>query len=120
MGRALEPGIRQPFCLDYDKGKPTGERPTFYAPAMSLRQQIEWANKYDQFVETRHENPQSVLDAMLDLLSCFVDWENVKVDGKAIPFALQSFPDVVDRQEAMELIGKVIYGDDPTPDEKKS
>ena len=86
MPRCLDPGARFELYLDSDADKPVDERPTFVFRVLSMRE-----------MNAALEDGKPG-DAILSAALC--DWRNM---GN-IPFSKESFQDVVDHHEALELL----------------
>ena len=120
MPRCLEPGLRLPIVLDWDKDKPADKRPTFYTRAYSMRQSEALGTLLDSIGpnQTSKEYHESLFAILKEII---VGWEHMSNgDGKDIPFDVERLPDILERDEANEIIRKFIAGTRPDADEKKS
>jgi hypothetical protein len=111
MPRALEPGVKIPVVLDYDKGK-TPE-PTFYIRSFSMRENREVAEMVDAIQDSEnasdlHNRVTAVLEKVI------VDWANM---GR--PFDIATIENVLTFAESQELIAKVLQAQALDVDDKK-
>ena len=106
-----DPKQQYPIVLESDKGKECP--PTFFAYALSGRQQIANTDKIKQF--------RSDAEAFEFLPDLIVGWKDLKdADGIEIQFDPEKLVDVLTNKEAWELIRTIQQNEHLSVDEKKS
>ena len=119
MPRALEPGMKIPYVLEYDRDKPEGQQPTFYFRAFSVREHTRMSEQLDK---RDTEKASDYIKAEMDVLfSTLVGWDNMydPKTGEAIPFARENFDDIVTSPEAGELLGAALKSQYLSVEDKK-
>lgn len=113
----LEPGQKYPIVLDSDMSKPEGERPTFFAQSQSMRGQQRIGEVLDLWTEQPDISLASLFDRTIEVLGdVIVGWSNM--GGRE--FGADSMRDVINYNEARELLRKAMYNQHLTAEEKKS
>lgn len=109
---ALEPGKRKPLkvTLSGYEDLPDGQRPTFTFKRLSFRRFRDVASVYDGIGQntTAHEAMDNIINAIQPFL---MNWENVYgFDGGPVPYDPKSLEDVIDINEAKELLKGLMDG----------
>lgn len=119
MPIALEPGKRWPIVLDSDKGM--NPEPTFYARALSLREQ----SAVDDVLSGAKDKSRKVKDVFAEhfetLKKFLLGWDNM-VDantGKAVPYDVNELDNIIDFVQAREILTKMLVNEHVTLEEKK-
>jgi hypothetical protein len=119
MPIALEPGKRWPIVLDSDKGM--NPEPTFYARALSMREQ----QRVGEVIDAAKEKGRSTVDVFTEHLktleTVIIGWAHMRDanSGEMVQFNLDRLPDIVDFHECRELLSKVIVNGHVSHEEKK-
>lgn len=119
MPIALEPGKRWPIVLDSDKGM--NPEPTFYARALSMRDQQRVAEVIDG-AKDRSRKSADIFDEHLKCLeTVIIGWSNMvdENSGEMVQFDMNRLPDLVDFHECREMLSKVIVNGHVSHEEKK-
>lgn len=118
-------GRKVPVYLDCDSAIPLSCRPVFWLRVLSWRQQIEYAEAFDNLYSKAADLSFRDLSAsMCDVLNkAYCGWNNCcnHATGEVADFDPQAWLDVLqDVGQAQELIRKALQGGRLTTDEKKS
>jgi hypothetical protein len=106
-----DPKQQYPIVLESDKAK--DRPPTFFAYALSGRQQMANTERIKQF--------RSDAEAFEFLPELIVSWKDLNdADGNTIPFDASRLADILTNVEAWELIRTIQQNEHLTIDEKKS
>lgn len=120
MPKALRPGVRYPIVLDEDREiEPT---PTFYARSLTLEAFQETTQALRALKDADAENKTEAMFVAFDAIKkSIVGWDNMTdpETGQLIPFNRETLPKLIDINEAMELLGKVITAGRLTADDRK-
>lgn len=113
----LEPGQKYPIVLDVDAAKPKETQPTFFARSQSMRGQQQIGEVLDLWTENPDVTVRELFDQTIQVLSgVVVGWKNMG----GIEFSADGLREVLNYNEARELLRKVMYNQHITADEKKS
>lgn len=106
----LKPGLRAAIHLRVDENE--NPRPTFYAKALSMEQQIELSHCIDAMhADLGEKSTEELFASALDLLQKYVDdWKNLPDD-----FTLMK----LSYSEVRELLHKILAGGSLDYEEKK-
>lgn len=119
MPIALEPGKRWPIVLESDKGM--SPEPTFYARALSMREQQRVAEVIDG-AKDKSRSAQEVFAENLECLkNVIIGWSHMvdENNGEMIQFDSNRLCDVIDFHECRELLGQVLINGHVSHAEKK-
>jgi hypothetical protein len=110
----LEPDQTFEVSLEIDKEKPIATRPVFLVKSQSMRGQ----RKIMEAIDMLHVDGvtvSQVFDATIAQLErCLVGWRNMAID-----FATDKIEDILNYNEATELLRKIAYNQKMSGDEKK-
>lgn len=115
MPKSLDATKDFAIILDSDMQKPIESRPTFYARAMTMRQQIDFSEAIDDAMQA--QTTEELFDRNCELLSSKITrWTNM---GE-YEFGKTDLRDLLGFDEARELLRKVQANSHVTIEEKKS
>jgi hypothetical protein len=119
MPIALEPGKRWPIVLESDKGMQP--EPTFFARALSMREQQRVADVIDGAKEKSKSNREVFNEHIECLKTVIIGWSNMldANTGEMIQFNLDRLDSIVDFHESRELLSKVLINGHVSTEEKK-
>lgn len=118
MPRSLEPGTRLPIVLDADVGK--DPCPTFYAKSLSVRMFREGVGAL-QTIQSATDKAEVMFSAFSTLRPAIVGWSGM-IDpdtGREIEYDPERLDDLLDIEEAMELIRKIMESGRLSVDDRK-
>lgn len=117
MPISLEPGQKFPVVLDSDADKPADQQPTFWARSQSMRGQASIAEVLDELSVDTPKTPGELFGSICrKLAEVFCEWSNMGNE----PISEGALQDVLNYNEARELLRKVMYNQHVTTEEKKS
>jgi hypothetical protein len=119
MPIAIDPQTRIPVVLDSDKDKENP--PTFYVRPLTMRE-MRSADSIDERVQAAAKVPgEDTYAPLVDGIRMgLVDWAYITgLDGKPIPFSLESIEDVLSIEECFELMRKIIHSASLLREDKK-
>lgn len=119
MPIALEPGKRWPIVLDSDKGMQP--EPTFFARALSLREQQRVAEVIDGAKDKTKTSGQIFEEHLKILETVIIGWSHMRDanTGEMVQFNLDRLADIIDFHELRELLSKVLINGHVSHEEKK-
>jgi hypothetical protein len=117
MPAFLEPNKSFDVVLDSDISKPIESRPTFFAHSQTMRRQLEILNVLDRLHEDSDATPEELFgDACRVLSETIVGWKNMG----GVEFSPDVFGEILNYHEARELLRKIAYNQQVSPEQKKS
>ena len=119
MPIALEPGKRWPIVLESDKEMIPA--PTFFARALSMREQQRVADVIDGAKEKSKSNREVFNEHIECLKTVIIGWSDMldANTGEMIQFNLDRLDTLVDFHESRELLSKVLINGHVSTEEKK-
>lgn len=113
----LEPNQTFEICLDSDMNLPEESRPTFIARSQSMRNQLKILEVVDRLFVDEKIELAGLFQETVDMLAvAIVGWKNMG----GIDYTPEMFSDVLTYREARELLRKVAFNQQVTPEQKKS
>lgn len=117
MPAFLEPNQTFPVVLEIDKEKPKDVQPTFFAVALSMREQRKLLTMLDRLNEDYYKSHDDAFkDAVETLSKVVTGWKNMG----SLAFSPEAFEDVLSYTEARELLRKIANNQHVQLEEKKS
>ena len=119
MPIALEPGKRWPIVLESDKEMIPA--PTFFARALSMREQQRVADVIDGAKEKSKSNREVFNEHIECLKTVIIGWSDMldANTGEMMQFNLDRLDTIVDFHESRELLSKVLINGHVSTEEKK-
>lgn len=107
MPKRMDPNSFDEIFLDSDAHISAADRPVFMVKTFTGREQLEYASLTDQLNQS--DSNLASFKIMFRLLGMFIiGWRNMSdgPGGETIPFDVERLPDIIDAEEAIELMKK--------------